>query len=159
MWVDVPSIQITSGTDGLRVTGPGLDIQGLLARRTFPSRGAASPVALIGPDGTTRLMLESMEGLPPDSYQVLENALPRATALPLVREVLFLQQVPGHLEWTVRTADSEITFLTYPHPSRSVVSRDPDGEVILECSRGDRYRIPAAAQLDAESRWRVELGL
>lgn len=116
--------------------------------RCFPLTHPDEHIALVDAKGHEVLRIASLEDLPSEQRQLLEQELAQREFSPVIQRVLRAgPSVP--CVWDVET-DRGPTRIEIG--SEDDLRRLPDGMIIVVDTNGIRFRIPHADRLDAQSR-------
>lgn len=95
-------------------------------------------------------VLERLGDLPEDQQAMLVEELQRRYFRPLVKRIKDVADVAGNYRWDVVTDRGTTSFLA-AHPRQSALQLE-DGRWIVTDLEGNRYEVPAPADLDPKSR-------
>lgn len=124
-------------------------------RLADPLRYASRYVSLIDRKDREICLLDSLTGLPASSRALAEEELAAYYGVVAITRVLDLSYRYGPLYWRTETPRGEREFVVRWNADN--VLRLDDGSLRLTDVDGNRFLLPPASRLDAESRKRVEV--
>lgn len=125
------------------------DVVKVALRRAFPWSSPTRHVSIRSPDGKELLLIDDVNGLSGPVRARVEEWLARHSFIPRIRRVRSINLDFGYQQWSVETDRGPIEFRVQ---EREDIRFLHDGRFAIKDANGNIYELPAAAQLDRESR-------
>lgn len=125
-------------------------VEGVVPIRAFPIAAPDGFLSLCDKDGHELLFFGSLNSLPSDTRNLLEEELARREFLPVVQRIIKVQAETDPSHWKVVTDRGPTEF--FMEDSDNDVRRLGTHSILLIDTHGTRYLIPDTRRLDAASR-------
>lgn len=121
--------------------------------RLFPLTDPQHWIALVGENGRELACVEDPATLPPAQREILNAALARRDFVPVIRHIDNITRAPEGHDWHVQTDRGATVFRIETDESIQSLG---GGRLVIIDKLGIRYLVPNIAELDLDSRRRLE---
>ncbi len=121
--------------------------------RLFPLTDPQRWISLVGDSGRELACVEDPAALGEEQRAVLDAALARRDFVPVIRRIANITRAPEGHDWHVETDRGATTFRIETDESIQSLG---GGRLVIIDKLGTRYLVPEIAELDRESRRRLE---
>lgn len=122
-------------------------------RRCFPWSLADSLISLLDADGKELVLLETLEPLPADTRELIQEELRDKFFAPKILKVLSFGELFGIVTLSARTDRGDVTFQLRSRDDVRVLSPT---QCVIKDVDGNLYEVPDLTQLDIESQRRLD---
>jgi len=123
--------------------------EGVVPVRAFPMSSPDSGMAIVSADGRELAWIESLEDLPPEARQLIEEELDRREFLPEIRRLCAVSSFATPSTWQVETDRGDTSFVL---KGEEDIRRVGAGSLLIADSHGIQFLIRDLFALDRPSR-------